>query len=669
MVEFDPRNADAEVMLNRLAAIVESSDDAIISKTLEGIIVTWNRGAEQIFGYRAEEVIGKPITILIPPDHENEEPAILERLRRGDRVDHYQTCRVRKDGRLIDISLTISPVRDASGTIVGASKIARDITHQKATERALAASDARFRQLANSAPVLIWLADRTKGLTWVNESWLQFTGRSPEQELGFGWTENVHPDDLDKLLTQYASAFEARRPFRADFRVGRHDREWRWLVQSAVPLFESVEGFSGYVGSCADITDFRRAESEKEELLRAERAARSEAERLGHLKDEFLATLSHELRTPLNAILGWSTLLKRVSVGSEDYSRGLDTIERNARMQSQIIGDLLDMSRIISGKVQLDVQPINLQEVISGAVDAVRPSAEAKKLRLSVMLDAKVGRTRGDPNRLQQVFWNLLTNAVKFTPSGGRIDVLLERVNSHVEVSVEDTGIGIRPEFLAFAFDRFRQADASTTRRHGGLGLGLSIVKHLVELHGGSVRVKSAGEGQGATFVVALPISVLRQTHEDVARAERPTFAEVDVASVELPGLDGVTALVVDDEPDALLLVNRLIEERGGRALMANSADEALKRLAAQPVDILISDIGMPDVDGYQLIKKVRAREKNEGRKLVAIALTAYARADDRQRALLAGYQMHLSKPVDPRELIAGIASLLNIPTSVPTDE
>jgi PAS domain S-box-containing protein len=668
MVEFDPREADAELMRNRLAAIVESSDDAIVSKTLQGIIVTWNRGAEKVFGYRAEEVIGLPITILIPPDHEDEEPAILERLRRGDRVDHYQTVRRRKDGRLIDISLTISPIRDASGAIVGASKIARDISHQKAIERALVASDTRFRLLANSAPVLIWLADETKGYTWLNETWLQFTGRTLEQEIGFGWTENIHPDDLDKLLTTYAKAFEAREPFRAEYRIGRHDRYWRWLVQTAVPLFESAEGFSGYVGSCVDITDFRRAEGEKEELLRAERAARSDAERLSHLKDEFLATLSHELRTPLNAILGWSTLLKRVPVGSADHARGLETIERNARVQSQIIGDLLDMSRIISGKVQLDVQALNLLEVISAAVDAVRPSAEAKKLRLSVMLDAKVGRTRGDPNRLQQVFWNLLTNAVKFTPSGGRVDVVLERVNSHVEISVADTGIGVKPEFLPFVFDRFRQADASTTRRHGGLGLGLSIVKHLAELHGGSVRVKSAGENQGSTFVVALPISVLRQA-EDRAPLERRTFAEVDVASVELPSLQGVTALVVDDELDARVLVNRLIEERGGRALMASSADDALKQLATTPVDVLISDIGMPDVDGYQLIQKVRVREKNEGRKLTAIALTAYARPDDRQRALLAGYQMHLSKPVDPRELIAGIASLLNITTSVPAED
>jgi CheY-like chemotaxis protein/anti-sigma regulatory factor (Ser/Thr protein kinase) len=275
-------------------------------------------------------------------------------------------------------------------------------------------------------------------------------------------------------------------------------------------------------------------------------------------------------------------------------------------------------------------------------------------------LAAQVGQIRGDPARLQQVFWNLLTNAVKFTPSGGRIDILLERVNSHLEICVADSGIGIRPEFLAFVFDRFRQADSSTTRRHGGLGLGLSIVKHLVELHGGSVRVKSQGEGQGSTFIVALPISAIR-SHERASH-EPATFAEIDPAGVELPSLSGVTALIVDDEADARILLDRLIQERGGRTVMASSAAEALAVLQADPVDIVVSDIGMPEVDGYAFIRRVRQHQHASARTVMAIALTAYARPEDRQRALLAGYQMHLAKPVDPRELIAGIASLLHIP-------
>lgn len=650
---------DTEEIRSRLAAIVESSDDAIISKTLDGIIVTWNEGARRVFGYTADEVIGKPVTILIPPDRQDEEPNILRRLRVGERVDHFETIRVRKDGALIDISLSISPVRNATGQIIGASKIARDITLQKRAEEALRQSNERFRQMANAAPVFIWISDHTKSRVWFNHGWLEFTGRTLEQEHGFGWTHDLHEDDLARYLHSYGEEFDTRRQFSIEYRVRCADGSPRWLVERAVPLFEGPgASFSGYIGCCVDNTEARQIQADREETLKAERAAREQAERVGRLKDEFLATVSHELRTPLNAILGWSTLLKRLPAGSEDHSRGLETIERNARVQAQIIADLLDMSRIISGKVQLDVQPVDLQEVVNAAIDAVKLSIEAKKLRLRVTLDARAGRLRGDPNRLQQVFWNLLTNAVKFTPSGGFINVVMERVNSHVEVLVEDSGMGIPPEFLSFVFDRFRQADASTTRRHGGLGLGLSIVKHLVELHGGQVRVKSAGEGQGSTFVVALPISAMHSG--DNPMVEKPSFSDVDVGTIELPALEGVRALVVDDQPDARALICRLIEEREGGCALAESGAEALRMLGEQEFDILISDIGMPDFDGYDLIRKVRALPGGV-KNIPAIALTAYARADDRQRALLAGYQMHLSKPVEPRELIAGVASLLNL--------
>jgi len=666
MQTLDTASKDSEELRNRLAAIVTSSDDAIISKTLDGIIVTWNEGAARIFGYSAEEVIGKPITLLIPPDRLEEEPAILARLRAGERVDHFETLRVHKDGSVRNISLTISPVRNSAGQVVGASKIARDITAQKRIEEALKVSNQRFRMMADSAPVFIWIADHTKSRIWFNRSWLEFTGRSPEQESGFGWTQDIHEDDLASSLQRYAEGFDTRQSFQSEYRIRRADGQPRWIVDQATPLFEGPDAaFSGYIGSCVDITESKQIQADREETLRAERAAREEAERVGRLKDEFLATVSHELRTPLNAILGWATLLRRLQPGSEDHVRGLETIERNARVQGQIIADLLDMSRIISGKVQLDVQPIDLSETINAALDAVRLSIEAKKLRLRVTLDARAGRLRGDPARLQQVFWNLLTNAVKFTPSGGRIDVVLERVNSHVEVMVEDSGLGIKPEFLAFVFDRFRQADSSTTRRYGGLGLGLSIVKHLVELHGGSVRVKSPGEGLGSTFVVALPISVIRT--EDTGPAEHSMFSDIDVNTIELPSLNGARALVVDDQEDARILICRLIEEHGGRCILAASAADAMRLIEKEDINIVISDIGMPDMDGYQFIRQIRALP-GEVRNLPAIALTAYARTNDRQRALLAGFQMHMAKPVEPRELIAAVASLLNLP-SKPTPE
>jgi len=657
-----PLFSDAKALRSHLAAIVTSSDDAIISKSLDGIILSWNRGAERMFGYTAEEIVGKSVTILIPPEQIDEEPIILERIRRGERIDHFQTVRVRKDGRRLDISLTVSPVRNDTGRIVGASKVARDITQQKRIEAQSRASEQRFRLMADSAPVLIWMADETRARIWVNKAWLDFTGRAIEQELGFEWSESVHPDDLSGYLRTYLDSFQECKPFRTEYRLRRHDGESRWVVDTAVPLREGPGGsFSGYIGSCIDITEYRQAQLDRDELLRAERAARTEAERLSRVKDEFLATLSHELRTPLNAILGWSTLLRRISRDSPDHSRGLETIERNARAQAQIIGDLLDMSRIISGKVQLDIQTVDPHEVIQAALESVRPSVDAKSLRLRMRAVGRVEPIRADPNRLQQILWNLLTNAVKFTPAHGQIDVTLKRVNSHVEIAVQDTGIGVKAEFLDCMFDRFRQADASTTRRHGGLGLGLSIVKQLVELHGGSVSVMSPGEDRGTTFTVALPMSVM-VADEDTFRQQPPTFADVDLASVDLPSLSGLIVLVVDDESDSRVLVSRLVEDRGGRAISAANAGEALQLITREPVHIVVSDIGMPEVDGYQLMRRIRNLEHEGARGVMAIALTAYARPADRQRALLAGYQMHLCKPVDPRELIVGIASLLNVP-------
>ena len=396
-----------------------------------------------------------------------------------------------------------------------------------------------------------------------------------------------------------------------------------------------------------EIAERRRAEEYREALLVSERAARSEAERATRLKDEFVATLSHELRTPLNAIVGWASILRADRRG-ETITQGVEVIERNAKLQAQMIEELLDMSRIISGKLLFELAPTDVAKLVEAAVAAVRPTADAR----GVLLNTTVSRCRNvnaDSARLQQVTWNLLTNALKFTPRGGQVNIGLREIDEQVEMTVSDTGQGIKPEFLPFVFDRFRQADASTTRRHGGLGLGLSIVKSLVELHGGSVEVDSPGEGRGATFTVRLPIPTLPQ--EVPASPPEPQ-------SHSTPELAGLRILVVDDEDDARTLARRVLEERGAQVITVSSAAEAMASVGDNnPPNVLVSDIGMPEQDGYDLIKQMRALPGDAGR-VPAVALTALARAEDRKRALSAGYQKHVSKPVDPAELVSVIASL-----------
>ena len=404
---------------------------------------------------------------------------------------------------------------------------------------------------------------------------------------------------------------------------------------------------------CTELAD---ALQNSNDLLKAERAARTEAERLSRLKDDFLSTLSHELRTPLNAILGWSQILSARDVPAHDVREGLETIERNARVQAQLIDDLLDVSRIISGRVRLDVQRVDVASVIGSAVASSQPEADAKQLRMHAILDPHAGPISGDPVRLQQVVWNLLSNAIKFTPAGGRVQVVLERVNSHVEIAVNDTGQGIKPEFLPHVFDRFRQEDSASTRRAGGLGIGLSLVKHLVELHGGSVRAQSAGENQGATFVVALPLAVVHES--EAADRRHPASSYSVTMQTDLPSLRGVRVLVVDDEPDARELLRRVLEHREASVVLAGDGMQAIDLLRQQRPDVIVSDIGMPDLDGYEMIRLVRSLPADHGGMTPAIALTAFARSEDRRRAMLAGFQVHIAKPVEPPELVATVASL-----------
>jgi signal transduction histidine kinase len=435
--------------------------------------------------------------------------------------------------------------------------------------------------------------------------------------------------------------------------------------RSPQPPSSSIQEIRDVAAALATASqELAQGEAQREELLRKERDARERAEAADRAKEEFLAVLSHELRTPLNAVYGWSKMLQAGELDDPAIvKRAVDAIVRNADVQVQLIDDLLDLSRISAGKMRLDLRPVELDKVLQGALDAVRPAAEAKEIRLETDLDAGAGPVRGDPARLQQVVWNLLMNAVKFTPRGGLVRLRLYGAHSHVQIVVSDTGQGIPPEVLAHIFERFRQADSSSTRQHGGLGLGLALVKHLVELHGGTVHAESAGLGRGATLVVKLPVAAIDASDE---RVERLLSGR---RSIELapgsPRLDGVRVLVVDDDGDAVKLTEAILAGAGAEVRSCSRASQALELLRAWRPDVLVSDIEMPDEDGYALIRKIRALDSAEGGGTPAVALTAYGRMQDRHRSLEEGYSMHVPKPVDPGELttiVAGLASPLAAP-------
>jgi PAS domain S-box-containing protein len=515
------------------------------------------------------------------------------------------------------------------------------------SESALREASDRFSTIANSAPVLIGVTGADKGVTYFNTAWLEFTGRALSRELGMGWVDGIHPDDRDSALSAYEHAWKDRRAFETEFRLRRADGEYRCVLVRAVPRIVENGQLAGYTASATDITEQRNA-------LRAAEAAKDAAEASSRAKDAFLATVSHELRAPLSPVLTWARMLRDNHLDSTQTAKALEVIERNARLQAELIEDLLDVARIVEGKVRLRIRPLDLSEVVQNAVETVRPAAEAKNVRLQLVLDSTV-TLAGDAERLQQVVWNLLSNAVKFTPKGGRVHVVLERVNSHVEIAVSDTGAGIAPEQLPRLFERFWQADSSTTRVHAGLGLGLAIVRHLTELHGGMVTAESPGVGQGSTFTVKLPLAPIVRTAEELTR-RHPTLH--DGGAVPNARLDGVRVLLVDDEPDSNEALRVLLDHCGAEVRVAGSAAHAHEILSRWKPDVLVTDIGMPGEDGYALLARIRARP-DERANVPAIALTAFASGDDRARVLSAGFRLHLAKPVQPAELTAAIAAVV----------
>jgi PAS domain S-box-containing protein len=585
----------------------------------------------------------------------------------GDVVTDQEIEVTREDGTRSTFLASSAPIRDRGGRIVAGVLTVYDITERKRAERELRRSEERLTLALQAARMGTWQWNIGTGeVAWPDNLEALF-GLVPGT---FGGTfeaflELVHAEDRELVTASVARAVAEGGQYEVEFRTVWPDGTLHW-IQAIGRIFVGPTGRAErMLGLGLDITERKHGEQLRAELLHREQAARTEAEaaraqaeEASRLKDEFLATVSHELRTPLNAILGWARLLNGGRLDAEQTALGLVTIERNAHAQARLVEDLLDTSRIVSGKLHLRTQGVDLMWVIQAAVDAARPAAEAKSIELKAALDEHAGSVVGDPDRLQQVVWNLLANAVKFTPTGGRVEVRLGRAHAQAQITVWDTGQGIDAEFLPFVFDQFRQADGTAMRRHGGLGLGLAIVRHLVEAHGGTVEAESPGAGRGATFTVRLPLpggdegAERRRVSAAAAGAGLPAGGRGSCP----PGLAGARVLVVDDEADARGLAALALGKCGAEVRTCGSAAEALEALAEWSPHVLVCDIGMPETDGYALLRRIRAREGE--RKVPAIALTAYARAEDRIAALAAGFQMHVAKPVDPVELRMVVAAL-----------
>lgn len=857
----DHRNDVAE---RRLAAIVDSSDDAIVSKDLNGFIISWNRSAERMFGYTEAEAIGRHITLIIPSDRIAEEDLVLSKIRRGEPVEHFETIRQRKDGSQLPVALTVSPVRDSSGKVIGASKIARDITDRTIAAARLAEAQAaqaelqrRLLTLVSASGTLLgspridatvegtmslarelvdadayalwrfdtytgeWRAVTTSGLS--QEFLAEGGGAHAAGHADLSFRNPFVADDVEtapilegrrvfyrregirsviivplvirghasgtlvfyskhrRIFTAVevetaralgnlaasgittAELYEEQQRIReqADFLVEAgaalassldYEQTLRTMARLAIPRVADwcavdMKTVSGTLERLAvahvdpekialaqqlqqrygdpespysvetvvrtgrsvilpHITDAMLGEVARgdEDRLRMMRmlglvsymcvplrvqdrtvgaltfvssdearhftdadlrfaeqvAARAglaienalayeDAREASRLKDEFLATLSHELRTPLNTLLGYARMMRSGVISTDRQARAIQVIERNATSLSQIVADVLDVSRIISGKLRLDIQPVDIAPVIREALETVRPAADAKQIRIVTSLESLDNLVNADPARLQQVLWNLLSNAVKFTPSGGHVEIRVRHVDDAIRLEVADSGIGITADFLPYVFDRFRQADSRFSREHGGLGLGLAIARHIIEMHGGRIEVSSAGAGRGATFVVTLPRSA---PHVDTDASGGGRLDQVRRR------LSGLRVLAVDDQEDSLEMLRDILEAAGAQVITASAGAEAIELIEASPPDVLIADIGMPGMDGLELIRRLRQSGVPAAKRLPAAALTAYVRSEDRAAALASGYHLHVAKPVDPNEVVRIVGSL-----------
>jgi PAS domain S-box-containing protein len=663
----------------------------------DGVVLRVNQAELDMLGYAREEYEGHHIAEFHVDQHAIQD--ILTRLQAGELVQNYDARLRCKDGSLRYVRINSSVYRE-DGKFIHTRCFTRDITERKRTESRLALQYA-VTQILSESPDFVESAQHV----------LRAVCESLDWEVGAFWKVDQQTETMNSIEICHATSMATpefdRMTKTMTFKKGEGlpGRIWQlgkpvWInnfsadhnfTRAMVAMREGLHGAFGFPilvgsevwgvieffspeirepdeellklvkgigGQIGQFTRRKLAEEERAELFKRERAVRADAEKANRLKDEFLATLSHELRTPLNAVIGWSRMLSSGRLDRDSSKHALEVIERNAWAQKQIIEDILDVSRVITGKLQLNLSPVDLVGVVDAALDAVRPAMEAKEIQIETLIDASLRMVSGDPDRLQQVVWNILSNAAKFTPNGGKIEISVNQTNTHVHIQVKDSGPGIEPAFLPHVFERFRQADGSTTRMHGGLGLGLAIVRHLVELHGGTIAVENREDGQGAIFTIRLPLPSGELRPETVADADS-AFQE---SQLEQATLEGLQILVVDDEPDTLDLITVELAQHGAKVTGAANSEDALEALQKGRFNLLISDIGMPKVDGYDLIRRIRQQEAGKDKHIPAIALTAYARLQDRMQALVAGFSTHIAKPVDANELIMIVASLAGKP-------
>jgi PAS domain S-box-containing protein len=677
----------------QLSDFFENSAVALHWVGADGTVIRVNQAELDLLGYSREEYEGHHISEFHADRHVIEE--ILMRLQAGEVLHDYDARLLCRDGSIKHVRINSSAYCE-DGRFVHTRCFTRDITERRRTESRLRLQYAITRILSESTD----FADTTQKI-------LEAVCQELNWEVGASWKVDRHAKVLRNLEIYYSPGFESpvfdrtTRELTLEKGAGLSGLIWStgkpaWIPniteQPTFPLAAAAEieglhsafGFpitlgqevlgvleffsseirepddeflqliAGIGGQIGQFVERRRAETESQELFERERAARAEAEKANRLKDEFLATLSHELRTPLNAVIGWSRMLVSGRLDRDSSKHALEVIERNAWAQKQIIEDILDVSRVITGKLQLHLGPVDLVAVVDAALDAVRPAMEAKDIKIETIIDTSLRMVSGDSDRLQQAVWNVLSNAAKFTPAGGQVEISVRQSTTHVNIQVKDSGPGIDPEFLPHVFERFRQADGSTTRTHGGLGLGLAIVRHLVELHGGTIGVENSHEGAGAIFTIRLPLPSGELQPETLTNAAS-IFGE---SQSDRQNLEGLNLLLVDDETDTLDLIAVELTQYGAKVTGVPSAEQALTALKNSRFDLLISDIGMPNIDGYELVRQVRQLEGNQNQQIPAVALTAYARVQDRMRAILAGFSTHIAKPVEANELVTIVASL-----------